>query len=510
MDKYDSIVVGSGIGGLCCASILSLQGQKVLVCESHFKPGGVAHSFDIKGYKFESGPSLWSGLSDLTSNNPLGQILYLLEESVEIIKYKSWKVILPESTFDLKVGYEPFRERIRSLRGEKALKEWDYFISAIQPISNFINKIPLISFSPQNLSIKEAIKLAPKLLADLKSISMIKKGFGEIAEDYLTDTFLKNWVNLLSFLISGMSMQDTNTAAMAKLFGEWFQPDSYLEYPKGGSETIVNALIKGIKKKGGEIFLSSKVEKIKFDKDELSGIILENGNEIKAKNVILNCDIWNVKGMLPDQYRKKFHLGENIPKCGSFLHIHIGFDATDLYKLPIHTIWVKDWGKDITSERNVAVFSIPSVLDPNMAPKGKHVLHGYTPANEPWEIWQTQKRGSKSYEELKEDRCSIFLKALREMIPDIDKRIELKMLGTPLTHKKFTNTYCGSYGPAISAKKSLFPNSKTPIKNLYICGASTFPGIGIPAVAASGAYAAEAIIGKREYSKLINKLEFKN
>ena len=99
------------------------------------------------------------------------------------------------------------------------------------------------------------------------------------------------------------------------------------------------------------------------------------------------------------------------------------------------------------------------------------------------------------------------MKPLRKIIPDIDKRIDIKMLGTPLTHQKFTNTHCGSYGPAISAKKSLFPGYKTPFKNVLSCGASTFPGIGIPAVAASGAYAAEAIMGKKEFKNIILNLD---
>jgi len=107
---------------------------------------------------------------------------------------------------------------------------------------------------------------------------------------------------------------------------------------------------------------------------------------------------------------------------------------------------------------------------------------------------------------LKEERCSIFLNAVRKFIPDIDERIDLKMLGTPITHKKFTNTYCGSYGPALSAAKGLFPGCKTPVKNLFTCGASTFPGIGIPAVSASGAYAAEKIIGKKEFKTLLRKI----
>ena len=53
MEKYDVVIVGSGIGGLCCVSILALSGKKVLICEAHNQPGGVAHSFKRKGYTFE-------------------------------------------------------------------------------------------------------------------------------------------------------------------------------------------------------------------------------------------------------------------------------------------------------------------------------------------------------------------------------------------------------------------------------------------------------------------------
>ena len=48
--SYDVVIIGSGLGGLCCGSILSLSGLKVLVCEKHSKPGGVAHSFSKNGY----------------------------------------------------------------------------------------------------------------------------------------------------------------------------------------------------------------------------------------------------------------------------------------------------------------------------------------------------------------------------------------------------------------------------------------------------------------------------
>ena len=508
MKKYDVIIIGSGIGGLCCGSILSLSGKKVLICEAHTQPGGVAHSFAMKGYKFESGPSLWSGIGKWPTTNPLGQILKLLDEKVELIKYQGWQVNVPEGNFNLEVGQEPFKKRIRMLRGEKSLKEWDSFVSEIKPLSQIVSEIPLLSSSPEIINFLEIIKLAPKFLLNLNSLPKLNGGFGNIVDNHLTDPFLRNWVDLLSFLISGMPMHDTNSAAMATLFDEWFQAESYLEYPKGGSESIVKALVNAFKKNGGELILSSKVENINFNKNIASGVTLKNGSKFISDFVVMNTDAWTSRKLIPQELLKKWRpKAKDITKCGSFLHIHLGFDASGLQNLPIHAIHVDDWERGITAERNVAVFSIPSVLDKGMAPKGKHVLHGYTPANEPWELWENLNSNELDYKHLKEERCSIFLKSLRKIIPDIDSRIEIKLLGTPLTHQKFTNTYCGSYGPALSAAQGLFPGCKTPVKNLLTCGASTFPGIGIPAVSASGAYAAEKIMGKKEYKNLLKIID---
>ena len=78
ISEVDFIVIGSGIGGLCCGSLLARYGEgDVLVLESHDSPGGVAHSFEIKGYHFDSGPSLFSGLSSRgLQANPLAQVWF--------------------------------------------------------------------------------------------------------------------------------------------------------------------------------------------------------------------------------------------------------------------------------------------------------------------------------------------------------------------------------------------------------------------------------------------------
>ena len=75
MKEFDIIVIGSGIGGLCCAGLLAKAGKRALILEAHTKPGGDSHAFKRNGYKFQFGPSLWSGIGSWPTTNPLGQIL---------------------------------------------------------------------------------------------------------------------------------------------------------------------------------------------------------------------------------------------------------------------------------------------------------------------------------------------------------------------------------------------------------------------------------------------------
>ncbi|KAL7205753.1 hypothetical protein ACSBR2_018640 [Camellia fascicularis] len=94
------VVIGSGIAGLCCAGLLSRYQQDVLVLESHSLLGAAAHSFEKKGYKFDSGPSFFSGFQSRGPQaNPLAQVLDALGESIPCANYDSWMVYLPEGDF---------------------------------------------------------------------------------------------------------------------------------------------------------------------------------------------------------------------------------------------------------------------------------------------------------------------------------------------------------------------------------------------------------------------------
>ena len=112
----DLIVIGAGLGGLCAAAIAARHGLEVLVVEAHDVPGGAAHGFSRQGFQFESGPSLWSGLGRWPSSNPLTQVLRAVGESVPVIEYHDWDLLLPEGRLRVGVGLEPFLAVLRDLQ----------------------------------------------------------------------------------------------------------------------------------------------------------------------------------------------------------------------------------------------------------------------------------------------------------------------------------------------------------------------------------------------------------
>jgi phytoene dehydrogenase-like protein len=332
--------------------------------------------------------------------------------------------------------------------------------------------------------------------------------FGPLARRHLRDHFLLHWVELLCFLISGLGMDHTSAAAMATMFGEWFEPEAALDYPLGGSAAVVAALVRGLEHHDGRLRTRSPVTEILVKNGRARGVRLADGEVINARQgVIANLSPWDLPALLPeasvpDRWKRRLHA---TPACASFLHWHLGLRGEDLEPLPIHHVWVGNWQRGIGAERNMVVLSMPSLLDPSLAPPGHQVLHGYTPANEPWELWRDLERGSAAYEQLKRERCAVFHRVFDGVVPDWRERVVIELQGTPLTHRHFLRVHQGTYGPAWPADRGPFPGGGTPVKALVLCGAGVFPGIGVPPAAVSGAMAAHHFVDARRQRHLLQE-----
>lgn len=515
MEVVDVVVIGSGIGGLCCAALLARYGLQVVVCESHSIPGGAAHAFERQGFHFDSGPSLYSGLSYRPSANPLRQVLDAIGEDISWLTYDAWGCFLPEGYFRAAVGAEPFKQTLEQWRGAEAVAEWEQLQQVMAPLKAASIAIPPIAVRSDLGVLRTLYPFLPDMLKQAGSIFQLSGPFSQLVEGVVHDPFIRHWLDLLCFMLSGLPARGTLAAEMAFMFADWYRPDVVLDYPKGGGAALIGALVRGLQRHGGQLRLNATVQQIlvessreTFHKPQRAvGVQLKTGAQILARHaVISNASGWDTLKLLPESVRlPSFQKRQNLPACPSFMHLHLGIDATGLPSdLECHYLIVNDWEVGVDAPQNVVAVSIPSVLDPSLAPPGKHCIHAYTPATEPYELWAGLHRNSDRYQQLKTERSQVLWQGLERIIPDLRDRREVTLVGTPLTHERFLRRDRGSYGPAILAGQGMFPGCKTPVNNLLCCGDSTFPGIGVPAVAASGMIVANTLASVSQHRELIN------
>ena len=239
-----------------------------------------------------------------------------------------------------------------------------------------------------------------------------------------------------------------------------------LDYPIGGSAAIVEALIRGVEKNGsGKVILNTHVDSIIIENRKAVGVKLRNGRIIRSKRaVISNASVWDTMKLLPASQVAEIVSPSYIedqmktPMTGSFMHLHIGINASGLpADLESHYTVINKW-RPIDAPQNHVIISIPSVLDPSLAPPGCHVIHAYAAANEPYNLWENIE-SREEYEKLKIERGNFLWEAIERSIPDVRSRviINVNMTGSPKTHARFNRRYKGTFGPALRAGEMKFP-----------------------------------------------------
>ncbi len=493
----DIIIIGSGIGGLTAGSLLAYYGYNTLICESHSIPGGAAHSFTRKGFRFDSGPSFYAGINPATDSlNPLQQVLTVLGESLETIPYDPvGEFHFPEGTFYAYQDNEQYGDEIAKMTPAGA-REYRAFVKEMLSLYDGLKGIPPIELRSDWKILQVLIpKYVPALLQLLPKLPLINASVGQIRDKTVQDPWVKRLIDLECFLLSGLKAEGTIAPEVAFMLGERSRVG--VEYPIGGSGAIVDALVRGLKRWGGELKLNAHVEQILVDGGKVTGVRLKNGETLTAPIVISNASVWDTYGKLlqpqdlPSSYRQK---NLATPTIDSFMHLHLGLRAEGLENLKGHHVVVHDRNQDLTTPGNTCMISIPTVWDANLAPNGYHLIHAYT--LEPYQGWQRDHH----YQQQKQQRAKPLYDALEKIIPDLRDRATLELIGSPLTHAHYLRRYQGTYGPA--ADQGLFPSHKTPIAGLYRVGDSTLPGIGVPAVAASGILCAHQLVSPKTLKNL--------
>jgi len=568
-EVVDVVVIGSGIGGLSCGSVLAKHGYETLVLESHYVPGGCCHTFPHKApggdgeYVFEVGPSILEGPKD-GSTNPLQLVLEVLGEEVENRTYNGWTMhdglgpgaashdepssslptpmAIGENSWRYSVGpdREPggFEQALRehAENPELAVAEWRRLRERMRLLSEANDACPLLNLRQDFGLLLTTLPALPFYLSHpgvLPDVPLLFDSFHRISEPIITEPFLKRFIDALCFF-SGYPAEGTMGAAMVYCLSEFHKEGASLMAPIGGSGAVIDALIRGLEKYGGRIEMKRHVEEILVEPDPSTGapravgVRLKNGKVVKArKAVVSNATAWDTAKMLhedamPDEDSRTWlsELGET-PAQGSIAHLFLGLkgEGMDWSKVDAQHLIIEDWGRPLSDPQNVVTMFFPSLLDPTCAPPGKHVAHVYTAGSEPYHEYEGLDRRSEEYKQKKEERLEILWRSIERVIPDVRERAEVVSTATPLTHERFLRRRYGTYGPAFRAGAQRvniaglnvsaipFPGVLTPVDGLLRCGDGVFPGIGVPAAAASGVIAANTLAPIEKHLGLLLDLQ---
>ena len=277
-----------------------------------------------------------------------------------------------------------------------------------------------------------------------------------------------------------------------------------INYPVGGVGRIPEALVEGLREAGGRVELGANVKEIVTEPDPATngstrravGARLADGRLYRGRAVISNATRWDTfEGLMPaaELPPSEVAFRARYKKSPSFLSIHLGVRADVLPPgTECHHIIVEEWAR--MEEAGGTLFvSIPSLLDPSLAPDGAHVFHAFTPD------WIDTYSGlsPSEYEAKKEAAADAVLARLEALFPGLRAATLHREVGTPRTHRRFLGRADGTYGP-IPARRPAgmlgMPMSRTGVPGLYCAGDSTFPGQGVNAVVFSGFGAAHRVL----------------
>ena len=480
---FDVIIIGSGIGGLASASILSqVYHKKVLVLERHSKLGGYTHTFKRKAkYQWDVGVHY---VGDMQPKSPMrsyfdfisgGQLHWNKMPSPYDI------FIYPDITFEAKVGkINLLNDLMTQFPTEKdALKQ---YFKDIEKASSWYSKFLISNSMP-----KIAKPVANFLSGSGKALAL------QTTKNYLDNHFRDKW---LKGILASQWGNYGLPPALSTFCTHAMIVNHYINggwYPVGGASKIAESISAVVENASGQFLKSHQVDEIIIHKNKAIGVRVTAGQREKtneeffADKIISDAGAYNTFiNLVPAKFNLPFREDIiNFPKCTSNVSLFIGLNGDP------HLSWVNGenyWIFDsfdhnktyhsrndlLDGKANHAFVSFPSLKDPEKEHHTAEIIAftGYGAFKQ----WANQpvKNRNEEYNALKERISKALIDFVNASLPNFRQLIDYYELGTPLTNEHYTGHHRGcSYGlpgiPERFQKKWLRP--KTPIKNLYLTGA---------------------------------------
>jgi len=509
MNEFDTIIIGSGAGGLSAAICLARAGQKVAVIEQHYVPGGWCHSFYVDGHRFSPGVH-YIGLVDKgqsTSNlyEGLGIANDLVFFRMNPKAYEHcWigeeRINMPAEVDQL---YESLAERFP--KEKKGLKK---YLQLVRNVSRQIHLIPKMKGFWDHITIPYRTRHLGKFgLFSLK----------RVVDWHIKDPLLQKVLNIQCG-DHGLPPTKASFPLHCALMDHYFHGGFY---PMGGGGAIVKAMTNAIKRHGGEIRTGQAVKKILLSGDKklhAVGVELQNGEQLRAKRVISNADpatTYKLVGAenLSDKLLKKLDKTRySVTSLMFFLTVEMdvrkaGLDSGNIWLMPDRDL--DDLYKDLTAVDILASDEFPALFlscstlkDPTSFNGRQHTIEVVTFIDyDSFKAFKEEgSEHSKAYLAFKERLGEKLVNTLEKIVPGIRNHIVKMDVGTPMTNEHYIRSTRGNvYG----TEKGFWQTgpfsftAQSEIENLYMCGSSIMSH-GVAGSSYSGVKTAAKILGCTE------------
>jgi phytoene dehydrogenase-like protein len=543
--RYDAVVIGGGHNGLIAAAYLARAGLKTVVLERRHVLGGAAVTEEVyPGFRF----SVFSYVVSLLRPEIIRE-LDLPRHGLDILPLDGTFTPLHEGegrpapigpdghrigTGDYLWRVNDHGRTVRELRRWSKLdaEAYEEYGQLMVDMARFIK--PILSIVPPDPASNDPRPLLPLagLVRSFQRLSERQQAvFVQLmtmsAADFLSQWFetdpLKATMSASGIIGTYQGVRSPGTAyvLLHHYMGEIDGAFRAWGIPKGGTGGISNAIGSAARANGAEIRTETAVAKIRTRGGRARGVILENGDEIEADAVISSLDVRRTfvdlmePGAIDDSFadevkRFKFRGSSGkvnlaldalpsftaLPGPGEHLRgaISISPSLDDMERA------YDDAKYDRFSRKPYVDIVIPTLVDPSMAPPGKHVMSCFV-QYAPYHLDPSLG----GWDQQREAFGDAVIARIAEFAPDLPSKILFRQVLTPLDIERTTGLTEGNIFQGELSLEQLFfsrpvpgwARFRTPIRDLWMCGSSTHPGGGI--MGANGRIAAlELLRAKRK------------
>lgn len=483
-------IIGSGFGGLAAAIRLQAGGARTVLYEARDRPGGRAYVFQEQGFTFDAGPTV------ITAPHCLEELFALggerMEDSVDLLPVSPFYRLVWDdgSTFDY--DGDPVRMRAQIARfAPDDVDGYDRFIDYSARVFKAgyegLVATPFLRFA-------DMVRTGPAL-ARLRADRSVYQAVSR----YVRHPRLREALSFHALLIGGNPFE---TSAIYTLI-PFLERKWGVFFPRGGTGALVGALASLYRRLGGELRLSTPVRRVRVEGTNGSTRhhVVTDGGEQAFDAVVSNADIHHTyarlyDGPAADATRKRLE-----KKQWSMSLFVIYFGTRRRYPgIAHHTVLFGPRYKELLREvfHGPALppdFSLylhaPTVTDPQLAPAGHECFYVLSPVPHLGNSSFDWSRDGEAYA----DR---ILASLERVLPDLRREIVVKRLFTPEDFRDKLAAFQGaafSLAPQLGQSAYFRPHNRdADIKGLYIVGAGTHPGAGVPGVINSAKATARLVL----------------